>query len=86
MLRNGYEFRPDHVIIYNIFILFDQAIGRIRRYGQTRKVNVWRYLAKDTIDIEIYSSRKNDGQSKTPKKEELTEEDIDMDVDVDEME
>merc|ERR1712150_233865 len=62
-----------------------QAIGRIRRYGQTRKVNVWRYLAKDTIDIEIYSNRKNGGQSKTPKKDDSVAEDFDMEVDVDEL-
>ena len=47
---------------------------------------MWRYLAKDTIDIEIYSNRKNGGQRKTPKKEESIEEDIDMDVDIDELE
>ena len=68
------------------FIFYVQAIGRIRRYGQTRKVNVWRYLAKDTIDIEIYSNRKNGGQRKTPKKDEVDEEDIEMDVDADELE
>ena len=46
-----------------------KAIGRIRRYGQTRKVHVWRYLAKDTIDMEIYNDRKNGGQRKTPRKD-----------------
>merc|ERR1712141_500475 len=62
------------------------AIGRIRRYGQTRKVHVWRYLAKDTIDIEIYSNRKNGGQRKTPKKEnDADEENETMDVDEDEI-
>ena len=31
-----------------------QAVGRVRRYGQTRQVNVWRFVARDTIDVEIY--------------------------------
>jgi len=34
-----------------------QAVGRIRRYGQMKTVHVWRYLAKDTIDTEIYKDR-----------------------------
>jgi hypothetical protein len=36
-----------------------QAIGRIRRYGQTKKVHIWRYLARDTIDTEIAQERLN---------------------------
>jgi SNF2 family DNA or RNA helicase len=36
-----------------------QAIGRIRRYGQTKKVHIWRYLARDTIDTEIAEERLN---------------------------
>jgi len=35
-----------------------QAIGRIRRYGQTKTVHIWRYLARDTIDTEIYEERR----------------------------
>ena len=31
----------------------DQAIGRIRRYGQTRTVKIWRLLVDDTIDIDV---------------------------------
>jgi hypothetical protein len=31
-----------------------QAIGRARRYGQTKTVTVWRFIAKDTIDVELY--------------------------------
>lgn len=31
-----------------------QAIGRVRRYGQLKEVNVWRFIARDTIDVEIY--------------------------------
>lgn len=34
-----------------------QAIGRIRRYGQGKTVNIWRYLARDTIDTEIFKER-----------------------------
>lgn len=39
-----------------------QAIGRIRRYGQTKTVHVWRYLAHDTIDMEIYKQRRGAGE------------------------
>ncbi|KAI9440567.1 hypothetical protein H4582DRAFT_2110717 [Lactarius indigo] len=34
-----------------------QAIGRLRRYGQTKTVLIWRFLTKDTIDVEIYEAR-----------------------------
>jgi hypothetical protein len=34
-----------------------QAIGRIRRYGQTRKVHIWRFISEDTMDAEIYEKR-----------------------------
>jgi len=34
-----------------------QAIGRIRRYGQTRKVHIWRFMSEDTMDVEIYEGR-----------------------------
>lgn len=34
-----------------------QAIGRIRRYGQTKVVHVHRFLAEDTIDTDIFSER-----------------------------
>lgn len=34
-----------------------QAIGRIRRYGQNKTVYVWRFLAKNTIDEEIFADR-----------------------------
>ena len=33
---------------------FNQAIGRIRRYGQKKVVNIYRFLASDTIDTDIY--------------------------------
>ncbi|KAH9975966.1 hypothetical protein BGW80DRAFT_1168904 [Lactifluus volemus] len=34
-----------------------QAIGRLRRYGQTKTVYIWRFLTKDTIDVDIYEAR-----------------------------
>lgn len=34
-----------------------QAIGRLRRYGQKQKVNIYHFLAGDTIDMEIYQER-----------------------------
>lgn len=34
-----------------------QAIGRVRRYGQQRKVHIHRLLALDTIDTAIFDSR-----------------------------
>ena len=34
-----------------------QAIGRLRRYGQTKHVYVWRFLTTNTIDEEIFEQR-----------------------------
>lgn len=34
-----------------------QAIGRIRRYGQTKVVKVWRFIVRDSIDAEIVKQR-----------------------------
>ena len=34
-----------------------QAIGRLRRYGQLKHVNIWRFLSTNTIDVEIFEQR-----------------------------
>lgn len=34
-----------------------QAIGRLRRYGQTNHVYIYRFLSLNTIDVEIYEDR-----------------------------
>ena len=34
-----------------------QAIGRLRRYGQTKHVFIWRFLSTNTIDVEIFEQR-----------------------------
>ncbi|KAG8885935.1 hypothetical protein FRB98_001541 [Tulasnella sp. 332] len=36
-----------------------QAVGRARRYGQTKKVHCWRFVARDTIDVEVYKTFTN---------------------------
>ena len=35
-----------------------QAIGRIRRFGQSKTVHIHRFLVKDTIDTQIYHQRR----------------------------
>lgn len=34
-----------------------QAIGRVRRFGQTNHVRIWRFFSMDTIDVEVYEQR-----------------------------
>jgi SNF2 family DNA or RNA helicase len=34
-----------------------QAIGRARRFGQTKRVHVYHYLANKTIDVDIIEKR-----------------------------
>jgi SNF2 family DNA or RNA helicase len=41
-----------------------QAIGRVRRYGQERKVHIHRLLALDTIDVKMYESRRKELEAK----------------------
>jgi len=49
---------PLHVASLQKYIACEtQAIGRIRRYGQKKKVHLWRFLATDTIDTTIYNDR-----------------------------
>lgn len=36
-----------------------QAIGRARRYGQTRHVHVYHFLASGTIDVNIFQERRD---------------------------
>src|SRR5699024_4878426 len=38
---------------------FEQALARAYRNGQTKKVTVYRYITKDTIEQDVYGSRKN---------------------------
>ena len=35
-----------------------QAIGRVRRYGQKRTVNLYRFLAADTVDSRLFETRR----------------------------
>jgi len=34
-----------------------QAIGRVRRYGQQKKVFIYRFLTLNSIDVEIFEAR-----------------------------
>ena len=34
-----------------------QAVGRLRRYGQQKHVNIYRFLSSNTIDVQIYEER-----------------------------
>jgi len=34
-----------------------QAIGRLRRYGQTKLVHIYRFLTSQTIDTEVFEKR-----------------------------
>jgi hypothetical protein len=36
-----------------------QAIGRARRYGQSKEVHVYNFLTVNTIDIDYYEARNN---------------------------
>jgi hypothetical protein len=37
-----------------------QAIGRVRRYGQKRTVNLYRFLAADTVDSRLFETRRDE--------------------------
>lgn len=34
-----------------------QAVGRVRRFGQTRRVHIYQYVASKTIDVDILEKR-----------------------------
>ena len=38
---------------------YEQALGRAYRNGQTKKVTVYRYITKDSIEQAIYGALKN---------------------------
>ncbi|ORX34744.1 hypothetical protein BD324DRAFT_131575 [Kockovaella imperatae] len=50
--------------LYNYRAVETQAIGRVRRYGQTRKVHIHRLLALDTIDMRIFNERRAEMEAK----------------------
>ena len=39
-----------------------QAVGRIRRYGQGRVVQLYRFIVRNAIDEEIFSERRPDAE------------------------
>lgn len=50
--------------LYNYRATETQAIGRVRRYGQQKKVHVHRLLAVDTIDQTIFNTRRGEERVK----------------------
>ena len=50
--------------LFNYRATETQAIGRVRRYGQSRKVHVHRLLTVDTIDMTIFNTRRNQEKAK----------------------
>jgi len=57
---------PLHVKKLHDYIAFEtQAVGRVRRYGQTKNVTLHRFLIDDSIDTEIYDSRAAEIAKKT---------------------
>jgi len=49
-------------------------VGRVRRYGQTKTVHVYRFLTTDSIDEEIYKQRVTDPKADEEKKKREEEE------------
>ena len=50
--------------LYNYRATETQAIGRVRRYGQSKTVHVHRLLAVDTIDMTIFNARRREEMGK----------------------
>ena len=54
-----------HPLLVNSQVEYDscdtQAIGRVRRYGQNRTVQIYRYMVDDSIDTDIFLNRRSDG-------------------------
>ena len=48
-----------------------QAIGRIRRYGQTKLVKIWRMIVRDSIDTEIYKQRQRGEMREGRRRDEM---------------
>lgn len=59
----GIELQYANVVIFYTptysFQDYEQALGRAYRNGQTKKVTVYRYITKDTIEQAVYGSLKN---------------------------
>jgi len=47
--------------VHTCAALEELAIGRALRIGQSRKVHVWRFMTKDTVEEEMIAFRKADG-------------------------
>ena len=47
-----------------------QAIGRVRRYGQDKKVMLYRFLVEDSIDTQIYEQREAEQFARNNRMEE----------------
>lgn len=59
-----------------------QAIGRSRRFGQTKQVHIYHLLANKTIDVQIYQERRGkvlierDGEAVLVAREETTDDEM----------
>jgi SNF2 family DNA or RNA helicase len=53
-----------HPLLVNSQQEFDscdtQAVGRVRRYGQARTVQIYRFVVDNTIDTDIFRARRAD--------------------------
>jgi SNF2 family DNA or RNA helicase len=37
-------------------VVFDQCVGRVRRFGQTKLVNVYHFIARQTVDVHVWQT------------------------------